>query len=467
MKLRPVHVSPILIVAALTVAYARGQGPASCGFHLDVRCNLTSTHSAVADMPNAPGTFTGMPHGPGGGVFAQGNPYVAYTTPGALMVMTVNCPALASGPAPIGPGSCLTIMWSAPGSITPILTGPPFIPTCVPGTPTIVGVLPIGGTVVDSCGLLGPTPPFGFIDGGSGRFTFTGAYPVGGPPEVTFQAALITPGGAIGLTNAVTVVAGLNNPYEGIVGPVGCTAFPMNDGQFIGPPLVGPSPSFYGFPIPFGADMDTNGFVDFISGVGPGVAGGCDPVGTAGDFGCPPATPQARPRIDVNHMDFDFGIPLAAPFAPQMTLEYRASGSPFWPGAMILRWKNAPPATLAAGSSFLSTANFVIEIDEAYRIVIVRQSTPTGTAGQCGIGPGVAGQGFGGPPPGGLIACSLGPAGFAFMTMYGIPGGFVNAPNAATFMNDTSYSSAVGNCAIVFTPLPTGPPPNAYQMNVY
>ncbi len=37
-----------LLLAAAPLA---AQGPGSCGFHLDVEANLTSTHSAVADLP--------------------------------------------------------------------------------------------------------------------------------------------------------------------------------------------------------------------------------------------------------------------------------------------------------------------------------------------------------------------------------------------------------------------------------
>ena len=58
--------------AAVAAIESGAQGPASCGFHLDVRCNGTGTHSAIADMPNAPGSG-GFPFP----AFAPGSPYTA------------------------------------------------------------------------------------------------------------------------------------------------------------------------------------------------------------------------------------------------------------------------------------------------------------------------------------------------------------------------------------------------------
>ena len=229
------------------------------------------------------------------------------------MTLVVSGNSLAYGPAPIGAGSCLTMFYTfGGGGGIPILLGPPFIPTCVPGTPAIVGVLPSIGTVFDSCGFLAPPPPFGFFDGGSGRFTFTGAMPGGaGVVPITFQAAGMTPGGAIWLTNAVTIVFG--DPVADMpVFPAACGATPpLNDGQAMGI-ATPPGFTFYGFPTPT-VDMDTNGFVDFPA----PLAAGCDTTGTSGDLGCAPVTGTARPRVDVNHADYDLGILPVPPFSCQ------------------------------------------------------------------------------------------------------------------------------------------------------
>jgi hypothetical protein len=467
----------VLAIATLAAALLPAQGPASCGFHLDVRADGTSTHSAIADMPNAPGGG-GFPYPPG----APGNPYTAWATPGAPLALTISGNALAYGPAPLGAGSCVTLFYSFGAAMVPMLTGAPFIPTCVPGTPTVVGILPIGGTIFDSCGFLGPPPPFGFFDGGSGRFVFTGAMPAFGGP-VSFQAAGITPGGAIWLTNAVTIIPGVN-PAEIAAPVVPCAAAiaPMASGQAVGIPAP-PGFAFYGMPV--GAvDMDVDGFVDFVPGAGPLVAGGCDPVGTYGDFGCAPATPTARPRVDVNHADYDFTIPIAPPFIPAMTYETRPPG-PAWPEALILRWKNAPSVGTMPGTAGLLTAALAVELEGVGcagfctppflpRISVVRSwlpvTTPT-SMDQVGIGPGTALQGFGGPPPLGST-CGFGATGLAFMTTFAPPFGlpFFGPPAGAIHMDSAApaftTSLEVRNSAIVFTPMGL-PFPDAYSVVVY
>src|SRR5262245_30902655 len=166
------------IVLAMPV---RGQGPGSCGFHLDIRADRKSTHSAIADMPNAPGQNVGMTSG------SQGNPYDASATPGAAMQLLVSGNSLAYGPTALGPGSCLTVFWAFGSPLTPVALGPPFLATCL-GGPHIIGVLPFQGTLFDSCGFTGG-PPFGLFDPGSGRFSFGGTYPSFALPPVTLQAA--------------------------------------------------------------------------------------------------------------------------------------------------------------------------------------------------------------------------------------------------------------------------------------
>jgi hypothetical protein len=252
-----------------------------------------------------------------------------------------------------------------------------------------------------------------------------------------------------------------------------CGAFvSLDEGQALALPTP-PGFTFYGFPAPF-VDMDTNGFVDFVPGVGAAIAGGCDFTGTSTDLGCAVASATARPRIDVNHADYDFSIVPAPPFIPLMTMEMRPPG-PTWPDAVIYRWKNAPAFASAAGIPGLSTAALALELQGGAcgcfppvipgRIAVVRSWLVT--VDQVGIGTGLAIHGFGGPPPA-APTCTLGAAGLAFMTTFGPPAGipFAGVPAGAIHMDLAASSAAVLNSAIVFTPLGFAPP-TAYALTVH
>jgi hypothetical protein len=287
----------------------------------------------------------------------------------------------------------------------------------------------------------------------------------------------------------VTIFPGVGTPFEvPVPAPLACGATsPFDDGQSVANP-VPPGFTFYGFPVPAaaGIDLDTNGFADFAP--GPVAKGACDLTGGLDDFGCAPAGADARPRIDVNHLDYSFAAgPPAAPFVPIITMEMRPPG-PSWPDAIIYRWKNVPPFGAPAGIPGFLTSCLVLELQGGAcpatcvppgvpsRIVVVRSWFPSSAAGtwftggdQVGIGPGLAIHGFGGPPPA-APTCTLGAAGLAFMTTFGFPP-FIGFPAGVIHMDTVGaagvFASAdVANSAIVFTPIP-GPAPVPYMLSVY
>jgi hypothetical protein len=202
-----------------------------------------------------------------------------------------------------------------------------------------------------------------------------------------------------------------------------------------------------------------NGFVDFVPGAA--TAGGCDFTGTFGDFGCAAPTVTARPRIDVNHGSMDFGVAPAPPLVADLTLEIAPFG-PTWPGRHIYRWKNAMSFATAPGSA--NTRSSTLELWYDSRIVVVREraanTVVTALQDQVGIGPGIAGQGYGGPPPG---ACPVGP-GVLLAPLWGTPG-FTALPGDMIAMDSVADSAALSNLAVVFTPGPGVPVP--YTVTVY
>jgi hypothetical protein len=466
----------IVVTCVLVLGPLSAQGPASCGFHLDIRANGTTSHSAVADMPNAPGG--------GGSPFpstAAGNPYDAYATAGSIITMVINGNPLNYGPAPLGAGSCVSIIWTyGPPTLASIPLGAPFLPTC-DGSAHVIGVLPSPLAIIDTCGFLSPPAPFGLFDLGGGRLTWTSSYPPFAPP-VTFQAVGRTPAGAIWVTNAVNLIPGSNPNEASVPAPVACQpgTYPaLDEGQSLANP-VPPGFTFYGYPVA-SVDLDTNGFVDFVPGTGPAVAGGCDFGGNYGDLGCvgAPAGVQARPQIAIAHSDFDFTKVLAAPFVPSMTYELRPAG-PTWPEAAIYRWNNAPIWGIPAGSAGMVTLSFTLELQGSvcpgcvpalmpweHRIVTVRSWTTTASGGSpiCGIGPGTAAQGFGGPPPA-SPTCSNGQGGVSFMTTFGGFAPLVGNPAAALHQDTANHSAALYNNAAVFTPN-SAATPAGYTLKVY
>ena len=291
------------------------QGPGSCGIHLDVLANLTSTHSAVADVPGYPGAFGGYPVG------APGNPFNAYCLPGTIATFRLTVAPSALGPAPFGPGSTVTILYSV--GAAPLVFPPPpgTIPGCG-GAPWVISVLPPAGAIIDGLGLFGPAPiPAPSDPGHPGKLEVPVFVPFGFPfgVPVFFQAVITDPlFGMLGVSNGVALIAG-PNPAEAslIPGLVPCGGFPaLDEGGAVTP--TPPGFTFYGFPAPV-CTVHVNGYIDF----GPvAVAAGCDFVGTPGDLGCPPVTPTASPRIAVNHFDADFGVPVPGGRIADLTAEF-------------------------------------------------------------------------------------------------------------------------------------------------
>jgi hypothetical protein len=208
-------------------------------------------------------------------------------------------------------------------------------------------------------------------------------------------------------------------------------------------------------------DVDTKGFIDFAPGAA--AAKGCDFAGTVGDLGCAGATPQACPRVDVNHGDIDFGVLPPAPLVADLTVEAVPAGIGI-PARTIIRWKNAMSFGSAAGST--NHRSMTIELWDDSRIVIVRQRAATTVTvalhDQIGVGPGLAGQGFGGPPPA-APTCGVA-AGTPFATAWGTPG-ILGAPGGVIHMDLLASSIAFSNLAAVFTPAPGIPA--TYTLTVY
>jgi hypothetical protein len=412
-------------VAALPATRLIAQGPASCGFHLDFVGGNTTTHAAVADMPGAPGTGVGLPPG------APGSPYTAYTAPAAPFTLFLGVPRGTLGPAPLGAGSCLTLVYSFEGTLTPLPASPPLVPPCQ-GGPLIIGVLPIHGTVVDSCGLLSGNPLNFIADPGwPNRIMLTGTYSPLAPPLIMLQAVMLTGAGQLAVSNALAIKTGTN---------------PAETSQTSALATCGATT--------LSADMDVNGFIDFLPGAATG--GGCDTTGTSQDLGCATATAHARPRIDVCHADWNLGVPTVPGLVADLSTETRAAG-PGWPAATIFRWKHLAVSGTTPTSA---TSSFACELLGDGRIVVVRSKILT--VDLVGIGPGIAGQGYGGPPSI-LATCSFGAAGLSFSTTYDSP--FAGSPGGAIHMDSTPFSDLVHNLAIVFTPGAGAPTP--YTVQVY
>jgi hypothetical protein len=208
---------------------------------------------------------------------------------------------------------------------------------------------------------------------------------------------------------------------------------------------------FYGVPAPF-ANLHVDGFLDFLAPGSP-----CDPTGEIEDFGCYAPSPEARPRIDVNHFDGSVaphpGLPVGV--VSDVTREF-VLASATTPARVILRWKHVidsfnfsyPPANLGA-----QRASFVCELWGDGRIVICRQFVnqyiTSTTYGQMGIGPGLPGQGFTATPP----TC----VSVAIPSHYGSPAfaspfaGLVQAPGLPGAAN-----ALLGSLATVFEPAGPG-----------
>lgn len=446
-------------VCGLAAALAVGQGPGSCGFHLDLLTDLTSTHAAVADVPGALGTGPGVPPG------FPGSPYTAYATPGTPVRFVLSCPAEMLGPAPTGSLNLVSILYAIGAAGVALPSVPPFVAACGgPFSPITVSVLPIGGALIDGNGLVSPAPilppvslPF------PGRLEVTVIYPPGLPGPLTFQAVLALPGGAVALSNGVSIFPGANPGEISLVPGLVPSAPPLaatDEGQALGVPTP-PGFTFYGFPAP-ACDVDVNGFIDFLPGAATG--GGADFAGTVGDFGCAVATATARPRVDVNHADLDLAV-LPPPFlVTDLTMEL-APPFPPTPARTIIRWKNVMSFGAVAGTD--SHRSCCVELWGDGRIVVVRQRAANNVVAalhdQIGVGPGLAAHLYGGPPPAGPTCGAV--AGIPFAPIWGFPA-FLGLPAGVIHMDALLPSVAFSNLAAEFVPM-VGPPPIAYGLAVH
>lgn len=433
----------VVVVGIASAVGTYGQGPGSCGFHLDIVSVDTSTHSEIADMP-----MTAVSLFPGG----PGNPYQAWTPPGTPFRLSLTVPAGTLGPAPIGIGSPISILWSVGGAMFPMFFPPGgfVVPTCG-GGPHYIGVVPVGGAIVDGAGMLAPPPIVPTADPGfPSRFSVTLVYPVFALPPVTFQAVLMTPFG-LAISNAVVLMPGAN-PFEIplVPGLVPSGPFPaLDEGQSLGVPTP-PGFAFYGVPT-FGCDVDTNGFIDFCPGAG--TCGGPDFASLQASAGCVAGAALSRPRINVNHYDIDLAVPPPVPAVPGLTVEF-APADPFTPARTIVRWKNVMPWASLPLSGV--NTSFTCELWGDSRIAIVRQSL----VGPVGIGPGDAGMGYGGPS-GGFDSCAMAGG----LPLVGLWGGapFFAGLSGVIEQDAGALNIALHNLAVVFTPTF----PGAYAAMVY
>lgn len=448
-----------LVFFCALAAPLAAQGPGSCGFHLDIDANLTSTHSAVADMPGAPGSaFAPYPAG------VPGNPYTAWCTPGTTFKLKLSVPPSLLGPLPIGAGSVLTIFWALGTPNLPIIPPPTIMAPCVPGEPLVISVVPFGGAVVDGLGVLTPPPPFTVAadPGHPYKFEYVGLYPAFAPIAipVMFQALLMTPGGVFAISNAVALMAGPNPAEVSLVpGLVPCGPFPATDeGWALGVPTP-PGFALYGVPMPT-CNVNTNGFVDFSP---PLPVPPCDFTGAGGDL-------AVSPRLAVNHHDTDLALPPTAPRIADLTMEFAPPFPPL-PSRLILRWKNVVHFAAPPAPPDTSYSSFVAELwgadtpmfPLASRIACVRQEMRSVTSlanhDMIGIGPGP----IFGPAPAPL-ATPLWP-------LYGLPP-LIGPPAGGIFMDTAPAipglvdSAMLSNLSTVFDPI-AFIIPGAYSVAVY
>lgn len=448
-----------LVASALTLFTAAlgAQGPGSCGFHLDVLAPRgTSTHAAIADVPGAPGQVAGIAPG------APGNPYCAWTPgPSPIRIRVTVAPGTL-GPAPIGAGSVLAIYYGVATPNIPV-TPPGVAAASCSGGPWIISVLPLGGALVDGLGLTG-TPPLILPSdpGHPGKFELSMTWPLVAAPPVMFQAAFVTPGGVLAVSNGVSVMTGTNPNETDLIpslAPSTVCGFGATDEGWV----AAPAPAgfqFYGMPATT-AVARPNGYVEF----GPAAGIDCDFNPAPSGLGCPPTFSSTSPRVSVNHFDTDLLVQADANHPPGLTAEsVPAAGTT--PSRTILRWKNVCPWYEPSFSVTTSYASFVCELWSGNvpsgssavpsSIVVVRQEHRTVNDdyvhGFFGIGPGDTGQGFGGP----ASACSS----HAFHASYGgfyYTGALQEAMYLLAYGSGNSADSVMlSNLATVFRPAPAG-----------
>lgn len=439
------------------------QGPGSAGIHLDLLADNTSTHAAIADVPGAPGSLTGIAPG------AVGNPYCAYATPFSPIRFRLSIAPSTLGAAPLGPGSLVSLLWSIGTPNIPLAAPPGSIPPANPG-PWIVSVLPIGGALVDGLGVFGPPPFFPPVDPGHpSKLEIATLFPFGAGPPVIVQAVILTPGGLLGVSNGISILAGAN-PGEtslipSMVMAANCPFLPTDEGGASFP--TPPGYSFYGTPVA-SAVARANGVIEF----GPFANQECDFIPAATGLGCPIAGPEASPRIAVNFFDTDLNGVANPLLPPDLTIEV-APPTATSPSRTIVRWKHASPWFGPFGTPSSQWASSVCELwgsDVPFAspavsgtVVVVRQehrvTTSDAAHGFLGIGPGDAGQGFTGPPS----SCT----GLNLAALFGSPG-YSGAIGEAIFLDQWGASApgdsiVLSNLATAFTPTPGG----AYLVTVH
>jgi hypothetical protein len=450
------------LIVVLLAAGGFAQGPGSCGFHLDLVTNDTSTHSAIADVPGAPGSAPGglRPGGPG-------NPYCGYATPGTQVRVRLEIPpdnlANFAGTTPYGAGGTVSIFFAAGAPGIPIAPLPGAIPPCSAATWT-VSVLPLGGFLVDGLGVMSPPPVIVPSDPGfPGAFEITVTYPPGLPP-ITMQAVVLLPAGQLAVSNGVALIAG-PNPHEiplAFAPPTGCIWTATDEGTA---PVPMPSGFRFYDVVTTSGVVRPNGLVEF----GPAAGTGCPYDQGSNDFGCVPSVPSVTPRVSANLVDNDLGlVPLGANVTAA-TVEYAPPGAGA-PSRTIVRWKHASPWYTVPGSAlYTDHASTACEFwgedvpagsqAAGSSIVVVRQEIHVGLQlsvhGALGIGPGYAGQGFGGPP-----------ANCHWIDLWTTWGGwyFVGLPTEALLLNFLPAGSMqLAHLATTFTPIGGG----AYRAEAY
>jgi hypothetical protein len=225
--------------------------------------------------------------------------------------------------------------------------------------------------------------------------------------------------------------------------------------------------------------MNTNGFIWFSLTLMPPMICG-DFSGTPGDFGggCVAATATAAPRVDVNHFDVDIDtsgppVPLVGDFTVETAPAALSAPPGFpavsWPGRTIVRWKNVRrfgSPSIAGGAPDTDYASMVCELwggdapiapaNTAHAIIVVRQhnhivttqATTNSLNEQIGIGPGTAGQAFGGPPPV-CTALTLWSDSYAASSC-------AAAAKDALYMDNLLDSHMLSNLAVRFQPTAAG-----------
>lgn len=394
-----------LTAFVLLCAAVRAQGAGSCGVHLDVLADGTSTHAAIGDIPRGPGSGSGLT------VYDPGNPFIAWATPGSVIKLRLSVPAGTFGVPGVGPfgaHSAVSIFWSL-GSLgatnTPYAV--PFYgePCCDPAQPWIISVLPAGGSFIDGVGFLGPQTLFAPTEPGfPHHLELSVVMPafLAPPDYAVAQALILTPGGNYAVSNGVTIVGYPSNPGEqSVVANLqqACVFSPTDEG-FVAQ-ATPPGFQFFGYPAP-NVNITPNGYLDVVPN---GTNGSCDYSGSPGGFGCGSGFPTVEPRIAVNHFDADVAATFPGIPPADITVESAPAG-PTWPSRLIIRWKHD-----GWFGDQRDYASFVCELwgndqpgpatDLNNSIICVRQDIKTfnntGAVGLVGIGPGDVGQGYGGP----------------------------------------------------------------------